>query len=361
MNGLLRWLLIVVLIAPAMAVRGQATTTTGDDRADACPDSGFYSDGRVFSDLCWDCFFPMSFFGVGFGPGSRGTSKLPSGRAPGFCVCPGHFGYPAYGITWGMWVPAHVIEITRRPWCSPTIYGTSLGGDGMTTAQGFAVAAMDGGGGEKGHPGSSSGAGGFYNFHWMTHPIGETMDNVMNNACSKSGNDLDYTYFSEIDPTWESELLALYTHPEIKLFVAVAARAACIADAVAVSTGKPINQLYWCVGAWGSVYPFSGKVPMNNIIESQMLAATHGLAAMHRRTLAKKTFGSNALCSNRIHFVLPKQQYQFQNFWPYPQKSAAHWLGTPSAKFGQWRKIPVRGEDRVLVEWRYQECCITFW
>jgi conjugal transfer pilus assembly protein TraU len=361
MNVLLRLLLIAALIAGSMDVRSQATTTTGGGVVDACPDSGFYSKGKVFTDLCWDCFFPMSFFGMPIGFGSRGPAKLPSKRAAGFCVCPGHFGYPAFGITWGMWVPAHVIEVTRRPWCSPTIFGTSLGGSAMNAAQGFALAAMDGGAGDKGHPGSSTGAGGYYNFHWMTHPVGETMDALMNNACSKSGADLDYVYFSEIDPTWESELLALYTHPEIKLFTAMAARAACVADTVAVTARKPIDQLYWCVGAWGSVYPFSGKVPMNNIIESQMLAATHGLAAMHRRTLARVTYGNKALCRNRIWFILPKQQYQFQNFWPFPQRTQAQWLGTPSMKFGQWRKIPVRGEDRVLVEWRYQECCITFW
>ena len=82
---------------------------------------------------------------------------------------------------------------------------------------------------------------------------------------------------------------------------------------------------------------------------------------MHRRGLAKLTYGNKAICSDRFWFVLPKQQYQLQNMWPWPERKQARWIGESSFKWGQWRKLPARFEDRVILQWRYQSCCITLW
>ena len=371
-------------VAHAQAGGGGApggTSTT--EQLDGCMDSGFYSEGRFINDLCWDCFFPMKIFGIAIPVGSRSSNTVPDQTAAPICICPGKFfGYPSYGISWGMWIPTHTIELTRQPWCSPTLYGEKLlGGNDTRTGPEEGGGGTGGGGNGGGSGGATSSAlsfiqllggsseskdrseeqGSFYNFHWMSFPVGELINMLVNNLCTKTGADMDYLYFTEFDPTWTNEMLALYTNPEIKLFTKIYAHAACVADAVAATAHKPIDGAFWCAGTWGLIYPFAGKGTKNNNPEAQMLAGAHGLAAMHRRGLAKMSYGDKAICSNAFWFVFPKQQYQFQNMWPFPQKSNANWVGASSWRWGQWRNAPAVFEDRVITQWTYSECCITIW
>jgi len=361
-NWMARTVIALILVSATCwsAVVGAQSTSPGGEVLDGCQDSGFYSKGRFASDLCWECMFPMKIFGITIPVGTRNASKLPTRTAAPLCVCPGRtFGIPSIGITWGMWKPTHTIELTRRPWCSPILFGMELGGDNMRTAQGIALATLQG---NPSHVSDDRGKyGSFYNFHWMTFPVGEMINMLTNNLCTKASSDMDYLYFTEFDPTWTSELLALYTHPEIKLFTAIYAHAVCVADAVAATASKPIEQAWWCGGTWGMVYPFAGKGGGSNNPESQFLAAARGLGAMHRRGLAKLSYTDKAICSNAYWFVLPKHQYQFQNMWPWPKRNSAEWIGASSWKWGQWRNSPARFEDRVIVQFSYEECCITAW
>ena len=353
-------------------------------QTDTCPDSGMYSQMKAISDLCWNCFFPIKIAGIssaGGGGGStsfptgnmsvdydnsrRGANSLPEKTAAPICVCPGRmYGIPSPGITWGMWFPTHTMELTRRPWCSPTLFGMELGGTNMQGLQGISLAALDGGPPRPGGPmGGDTREGSFYNWHWLTFPVYELMESFMSSLCSPGGwgGDMSYVYFTEFDPTWDNEMLALYTHPEIKVFTNLYAKAACAADSVMSTVKRPINSAIWCAGTWGSMYPFAGKGGTNATVEAQMLAGARGLAAMHRRGLAKLTYGDRATCTDAFWFIYPKQQYQFQNMWPVPQKKNNNWTGASSWKWGQHRKIPVRAEERVILQWSYKECCYTFY
>lgn len=390
-----RWmsgLRVLMLAWLCTASVGFAQATGGS--TDTCPDSGFYSKGKAVSDLCWNCFFPIVIagqsvsgsdgdattggFGAGadatgsglsmsgdFGSRKRGKNKLPDRKASPLCVCPGRtMGYPSPGITWGMWFPTHSMEMTRKPWCSPILFGEKLGSESMTNMQSISVAAMDGGPSTgAAHPADGAALGGFYNWHWITFPGYEIMEYFMESLCSPGGmgGDFSYLYFTEFDPTWDNEMLALYTHPEVKVFTSLYARAACMADSVMSTVNKPIEAAMWCAGTWGSLYPYSGKFPVNATVEAQMLLGARGLAAMHRRGLAKLTYTDRAVCTDAFWFVYPKQQYQFQNMWPVPQKKNANWTGQSSWTFGQHRKKPVVGEERVLMQWTFSECCYTLY
>jgi len=371
----------------ALAQGGGGTPDPGQGKSSAiCKDSGFYSQMKAISDLCWECFFPIRVMGINVTGSGRGGSRMPSQLASPVCVCPGRmYGMPSPGITWGMWFPTHVIETTRQPWCSPTLFGENLSGGGGGSDGGSGGGSSGGGSGGDGSSGvknlvsklrlmgSSSAPGGqqgneanigsFYNWHWMTFPVYEVMEQFMSSLCSPGGwgGDMSYLYFSEFDPTWSNEMLALYTHPEIKAFANLYAKAVCMADAVASTVSKPIDTAIWCAGAWGSIYPFSGVDNVKSAVEAQMLAGVRGLAAMHRRGLAKRTYGNNAVCSDSFWFMYPKQQYQFQNFWPYPQRKNNNWTGASSVRWGEYRKIPVQAEDRVIMQWTYKECCYTFY
>jgi conjugal transfer pilus assembly protein TraU len=173
---------------------------------------------------------------------------------------------------------------------------------------------------------------------------------------------MDFAYISEIDPTMQNDLLAIYTHPEAKVFTQMAAQAACMADTVKVAAGRPLHKAFWCAGSWGSVYPYTGKSQAQTTFESQMLTAARGLAAMHRRGLAKRTIGDKAVCGGRFWFVLPREQYQFQNLWPRATRGA-EWIGTTEYKggWGMTRVVPATGENRVIMEWQHKQCCLTAW
>jgi len=352
----LKLLLVASLLAASPAFAQTSVTSA------TCPDSGMYSQMKALSDLCWTCFFPIKIAGI---PLAGETSKLPSKTAAPICVCPGRtYGIPSPGITWGMWFPTHTMELTRQPWCSPILFGETLGGSGSEGMGGISVMALDGGPSRVGATGGHDvREGSFYNWHWLTFPVYELMESYMSSLCSPGGwgGDMSYIYFTEFDPTWDNEMLALYTHPEIKVFTSLYAKAACMADAVASTVSKPIDTAIWCAGSWGSLYPYAGKGGVQATVESQFLAGTRGVAAMHRRGLAKLTYGNRAVCTDAFWFVYPKQQYRYQNFWPMPQRTTNNWTGASSMKWGQHRKIPVVGEERVIMQWTYKECCYTFY
>lgn len=379
MKRIIRIALLMMAMAYGKAV---AQSPVG---AATCPDSGAYSRLKVITDLCWTCFFPIKIAGIPIAMGGdnggnipigdlnidfdrpgRGSSKLPSKTASPFCVCPGRFyGIPSPGITWGMWFPTHTMEVVRQPWCSPILFGMSLGSFTTNTeGLGISILALEGGTAKQGGPSGNAGdQGSFYNWHWLTFPIYEMLEALMSPMCSPQGwgVDMSYIYFTEFDPTWDNEMLALYTHPEIKVFANLYAKAACAADAVMATISKPIDEAIWCAGSWGMLYPFSGKGGVQATVEAQMLVGARGLAAMHRRGLAMLTYTNQGTCNDIYWFVYPKQQYQFQNFWPYPQRQNNVWTGTSSWKWGQHRRIPARGEERVIMQWTYKECCFTFW
>jgi conjugal transfer pilus assembly protein TraU len=263
----------------------------------------------------------------------------------------------------GYWSPEHLIETVRNPWCSPML-GFDLIPDETTTFQDIMAKAQIGSAsGDQGAQGESANAA-MFNMHWIMFPGGKLVNFLMDFLCTpKSAFDIDYGYVSEIDPTWHNDILSLYTTPEAHVFTRMYAHAACIADGVAATVRKPIQGLFWCAGTMGMVYPMDGHPAREEGFDSQMSVAARGIAHMHRFGLAKLSYGDQAVCQDCFWFVMPHQQYQFQNFWPMPVRTNAYWIGT-SDYWGGWgigRTLPVVGEDRLVMEWQYRECCATLW
>lgn len=326
------------------------------NQADAqvsCRDSGLITRGKLLTDLCWTCIFPLRIMGI---PLLGSPNNTPDLLSPGICVCPSRMfpAVPAPGISFGMWLPSHVHEVTRKPFCSPLL-GISLA-DFLGPAIGL-TRTMHGAG--QGHNGGDVGQASNYFWHWVKLPTGAIWDLFAATACTDKFPDVDIGYMSEFDPTMWDDVLAMYTHPEASIFEPVWAEAACIADGVVSTLRKPMPGLFFCAGTWGRMYPFTPRHDTNETIEGHMLVATRGLAAMHRRALAHLTTGPIGICGFAPWFVIPKQQYKFQNLWPFPQRGQAQWIGASSWRFGTFRKTPAH-EDRVLTQFTFRECCITF-
>jgi len=330
-------------VALLLALNSHADTTTSVTDP-LCADAQLWS-GKLITDICWDCLFPIRAAGAAIGGGNVPT--IASDEI--FCFCNGPLGIPQVGMTVGMWNPARLIELVRNPWCSP-----ALGGATISISQVRLVATT----GKADFDASEMS---FFNYHYFAFPLTIMLDLFWDSHCNADGyRDFDLMYVSELDPTWNSDLLAFFTSPETALFANPVAIAACVGDAAAAATGNPIDALFWCAGAWGHMYPLSGISPTSYGTDPRItsLLATRATAALHRRGLAWKTAGNDALCGGVIYPFIPKSQYRMSMFYPVAETSSNHAIGETTFTWGAGRTYPGPGEDHVFLLFRWEDCCV---
>lgn len=338
------------LLPMALGVLGLlcAQTALGVE-SPTCPKANLLGSG-LFSKVCYKCFFPIRIAAAASG------RNVPHGAASAACLCPGRFGYPTPGITYGMWYPDKIFETVRLPYCSPTL-GKQLKKGASTGEDGKFDLTM-GGPNTQEHEETQRP---FYNFHIFAFPIAQIMHYMQSTVCvSKGATDANLLYASEFDPTWNNTSLAMMTTPEALLFANPIAIGACIGDGVAATVRQPIEALFWCAGTWGGMYPFTGFNGYGGA--PQRVAAitnTRALAAMHRRGLALQSKGDAAVCSNKVAVKIVKNQYKWQQAYPVPETKSNHWIGESVWKWGEFRHVPAVGEDFVNFLWIWNDCCVN--
>ena len=299
--------------------------------------------GKLITDICWDCVFPIRVAGKAM---STGGDEPPSRAVDSpLCLCSDDLGVQHPGITTSMWEPARLIEFQRVPGCSSVLNGTV-----------FPFSRLNQGSHPKGGGGKQ---GTFMHYHFYAFPLMTMLDMFTNPGCVSDGYlDLDMMYMSEVDPTWNNDELAFFSNPEAAAIANPLAVAACPADAISSTAGKPIDSLFWCAGTWGLVYPLSGnQYTMNGPVENTSLLTVKVLASLHRRGLAHRTMGSDALCEGKIDVTLSKEQYKYTLLHPLPETQDAHVTGESAFKWGMGRTIPAVGEDLIYTIWRWNDCC----
>lgn len=348
---------VTLMAAPGdMGGTGDSNVTDGaEDSGDegesegnnfSCPSAELIS-GRMITDICWSCLFPVRVSGVSLGGGGRrpdnATDKI-------FCTCRDEAdGIYEPGLTMSMWEPARIVELVKTPGCSPT-----LGGARLPTGTGRAKGkAADG---EYDNSDVS-----FYHYHYYAFPILLMLDLFVETRCNAGGFvEMDLMYLSELDPTWNNDELAFFTSPEAAAIANPVAVAACSADAVASSAGRPLQSMFWCAGSWGTLYPLSGHDTSTGMVSDTNLLATKAVAALHRRGLTRATSGSENLCGSTIEPMFPKDQYKWSMFFPRAEAESDHVTGESTLKWGWGRSIPGVGEDAVYMLWRWNDCCMVF-
>jgi conjugal transfer pilus assembly protein TraU len=344
------------------------TSTVGTDKM-FCPDAKLWGSGLV-TNTCWSCLFPMKLMGVA----QFGTGYTPPGASErAICICNSSTPETKLGFTLGMWSPYTLIELVRKPYCSPSLTGTTI-------RKSFRLWGMvDGADG-----GTESNQ--FLNFHYFSYPLYQILQMVMESDCSSDGyTDFDLLYMSELDPTWK-ERLSIFTTPEAVVAATPVMQAACPVDCAASTVNKPINKMWWCAGCWGNLYPFEGNVPSGGSPPRvSSLLATRSIAALHRRGLARRTVGDEAVCGGKLYPMIPKEQYRLSMMFPIPESDSGkhsftpstneptgdeeiddytwigkccHNIGVPTFLWGEWRNIPAVGEDFVYMMWRWTDCCV---
>lgn len=343
----------------------------------SCDDAGAL-DGSLFTDVPWEALYPIKLAGFQVSPTGSGAPSYSPNKV--FCSCEDGLGITVPGFTTGMYEPARLIELVREPDCM-----MSLGGARMKTTKGRA----------RGTMGRVDGYGGnelaFWQYHYFAYPLLLMLEMYAPNRCGDGYLSMDLLYFSELDPTWNDAELGFFANPEAALFANPISVAACLVDVPAAAIGKPLDALFWCAGAWGGLYPMTGYVDgMGSIPTKTSLLATRSVAALHRRLLARKTTGEDAMCSAEVFPTIPKTQYKMNMMYPVSERSGtrtvdkknedgsveknpdgtnktqtfgtggAHAIGEPSFLWGEWRNIPSK-EDAVYLLWRYNDCCMTYY
>lgn len=215
------------------------------------------------NDVAWDCIFPVIIMGIPIDmgehpPDSEGTEIL--------CACPGKRfpADPGLGFMVGFWEPVRMIETTNDPWCFPGL-GLDLGGS-TTSSGGWGYS----GSGRLSKLGDHMA---FQNYHYYIMPIWAVLDLFTDIPCVTEEASFDLAMVSEVRPDWGDDLTAMQLYPETSVMASPITALACIADAVAATAQRPIDVLYWCMGAWGTTYPMTG-----NIIATDYVEANAGIA-----------------------------------------------------------------------------------
>ncbi|MBX2807133.1 MAG: TraU family protein [Cellvibrionaceae bacterium] len=310
-----------------------------------CIDADIIS-GKLIDKFCWGCVVPIRVSGVNIGEG-----EIPEDAVDDpLCVCYDDLNVPEPGFTHSMWMPARLIELQRVPGCSSVFNGVRFPFDRLKEGMIHTDSSTD------------TAELTYLHYHYYAFPVLMILNMMSNRGCIADGfNDLDLMYMSEVDPTWNNSVLAFFTNPEAAAVANPVAIAACAADAAAAATGNPINGQFWCAGAWGHIYPLAGDThgSSENVRKSSLLKV-RAQSALHRRFLAHKTSGRDAMCASQVDPIMDKDMYGYTLIHPLPETDKKHVLGAPTLVWGVGRTIPAVGEDLVYVIWRWSDCCSRF-
>ena len=339
----IRTALFVLLTSLGLVVSGPGAFAQSDEACEAYP----VISTALLTDICWDCLFPIRMFGVTlFGS----DDEVPDGASDrSSCLCFEGL-LPELGYVRSHWEPSHIVEVVRAPGCS-----TVLGGAMMPSTNRLNM-------GTRGHTNYDAGDLSFRHVHVYSFPLLVMLEIGLPDHCVKNNYlDFDLLYLSELDPTWNHDELAFFTHPEAALVANPAAQAACVADALSSNLGRSVEELWWCAGSWGWLYPMTGHHAGHQSFQhTTSLLATRMVAAMHRRGLMVGTMGNDALCEGEIATMLPKEQYRMSMFSPVPEALDNHVIGESPFTWRPDRHIPGVGEDASYLLWHWNDCCSTY-
>ena len=296
------------------------------------------------TDICWKCLFPIKIMGMTV---ARGGPD-PGGAQNPLCFCksPRLGGLPVPGIPLSFWEPARLVDVTRTPYCLVNMGGLQVAQTGVR------------GQGDVEEDVETVTKKSFYQVHWYVYPLLYWLEVLVDFICLEKSS-LDLAYITELDPLWNDDEKNSILNPEGVLFGNVAAQAACAADCVAASTHLPRDELFWCGGCQGSLYPFTGTIDAHTGgVQASLLITQRLMARLHRALLLWGYMGTSGWCEKYPMPVIRKSQYRTQMTYPLPQTDRCLPLGHTETIWGAGKEFPYKGSDFGYLIWRKRDCCL---
>jgi conjugal transfer pilus assembly protein TraU len=295
------------------------------------------------TDICWSCAFPIDVGGSAIM--TENQEDFDSGISSPICTCSNP---PKIGVSVSFWEPSRIVEAVRQPYCFVSLGGVSI--DAGISASSHARA-------DSSHSHDS-----FYQIHWYISPLMYWLEILLDNSCLEQ-SPFDLAYFTEVDPLWADSELTFILNPDAVLFANPLAQAACSADCVAASAGFPLNQLFWCAGCQGSMYPLDGWVG-NHIggVQASTLLVQRFTNKMHREGLIWGAHGDQGMCGYYPIPIMDKRAYKLQMIYPIPNTAKINGrccstFGRSTVLSGAGKEFPVDGEDFAYMLFRKRDCC----
>lgn len=291
------------------------------------------------SDVCWRCLFPMTIGSIPLAAGALPDTENPASPIQ---ICPMGIFY-RIGLAIGYWEPFAMTDVTREPGVMVNMGGFKINMGKVGT----------GGAGQS----DRTAAGGFYHVHWYKYPLMYWINIITSAGCMQVG-DMDIGYLSELDPMWNDDTLSMIINPEVALFGNLIAQGACAADSIASSLGKPLAPLFWCAGAQGSMYPFTGSVAHEfSPLESSVLVSERMAFKLHREGLIMNSIGvDKAVCYNYPSPIIPKDRYRYQMVNMLPDVAQCHPFGRTTQLWGSYHNLPTSRKNFGYLIWRKRNC-----
>lgn len=391
MNWVVLACIFAVLICSGSVKADTVETSNAQDRL--CPSADVFGEAMI-NDVCWSCLFPMYMFNAKV---RDGWNEKPSSAADqAFCTCDMGGLFNVYGGTVGFWAPTRLLEVTRKEWCFPTLFGAEINDPSSVSA----ITGM-GGQGKDMYGNRSS----YLATHMYAFPLMQMLNLFSSVSCNPDNYlNFDLMFMSESFPNWNDSELAFLINPETVLFANPVAQAAQVADCNAATApdSDPIDAMFWSVGCWGSTYPLTGKT-INNASHAKIgsLTSTRFMFMMSRIGMIRHKTGEEALCEGKWMPIMKKSIFRMQQLWPVSEsssvavsedidrddtadenasgpgvisdgdvntvdlidmgsrsKTCCHKLGSSDFAWGMWRnEIGVSG-NTVFLLWNWTDCCI---
>ena len=287
----------------------------------------------------------------------------------GTCECPENYWDPV-GIQYEYWEPFLVIDTSGRPYYSAYLgrslnSSSSSSGSSSDTADSLwndsstsyssnlssgslSTSALKNGGKNKSQDTIDNGESSFAQAHGWLIPILP--------LCSRS----DYgMWWSEYDSMWQSDTLTATIEPEASLFANKISQLACMADAVAVNVGYPLDFMPWCVGSGGSAYPLTGHVSDDNTVQANSTIAARLIYLLNRLFMICDPAEAGG-CGCSYTPVWVKSHYKMAVRRPGAAK--VYPLGKSAMIYGSAINIPYQGvkgpnDQFMWVVYRKKICC----
>ncbi len=295
------------------------------------------------TDICWSCVFPIKIGNIPVYLGGRQDTKNPSTMP---CIC-NENGIPTPGIPMSFWEPVRLADVARTPYCMVSLGGFQL----MKSTKKHGTIARKSNNEALKHS--------FYHVHWYIYPLIYWLELLTDFVCLEQ-TAMDVAYLSEFDPLWNNDELNAILNPEAILFANPTAQLACGADCIAANTHFSREELFWCAGCNGSLYPFGGFVESHvGGVQASSLIVERTIARLHRAGLAWDTVTD--VCKKQLALKVKKNQYKMQMTFPIPNSKgpmSCNPFGRTTSIWGAGREIPGNGEDFGYLIWRKKYCCL---